>query len=495
MKKIINLLVICAIAFPVSCSNDFLEIYPETSSSEGNFYQSEKELTLLANGCYTPMRDYEKDVHWVLSELISDNTSFQFNTRTGEAVRGVIDQFIFTPANRAYSSFWDLSYDGITRCNKLLFEMDRPEIEWSDDAIKNRISGEALFLRALYYFNLVRQFGELPLVVAPITPQEAFNTKRSPEAMVYENIVEDLKKSIDYFANAESALETGRANGDAATALLGKVYLTQKNYVEAEVVLGSLVNSGNYSLVPNYADIFNNPEAALSEIIFAIQYSENSRELANRFIFIFAPWTSGGEVTGRPNINIIGAGWNQPTLDMINAFETEDLRREVSIKFWTGPDFDDVVRDIPYIGKYNPPVSAPDDRTGDNLPVIRYSDVLLMYAEVLNELGRINEAIPFIEQVRNRAGLTNSLAGSSQPELEILIAKERQLELCFENQRWYDLKRTNKAIEVMTAHGIRQNEEKSFLFNNAYEIEPYKLLAPIPAEQILVNELNQNPGY
>lgn len=495
MKKIINLLLICLMTFPVSCSNDFLEIYPETSSSEGDFYQSEEEFTLLVNGCYTPMRDYEKDIHWVLAELISDNSSFQFNTRTGESVRGVIDQFIFTPANRAYSSFWNLSYDGIARCNKLLSEMDRPEVEWPDSAVKNRISGEALFLRALYYFNLVRQFGDIPLVLEPITPQEAFDTKRLPEPLVYESIIEDLKASINHFAEAESALETGRANGDAAAALLGKVYLTRKNYTEAEVVLKTLIISGRYNLVPDYADVFNAPEAALSEIIFAIQYSENSRELANRFIFIFAPWTSGGEVTGRPNINIISAGWNQPTIDMINAFEPGDQRKEVSIKFWNGPDYDDVVRDIPYNGKYNPPVSAPDDRTGDNLPILRYSDVLLMYAEVLNELGRTNEAIPFIEQVRNRAGLTNSLAGFGKLQLEILIAKERQVELCFENHRWYDLKRTDKAIEVMTAHGIRQNEEKSFLFNNAYEIAPYKLLAPIPAEQILVNELDQNPGY
>ncbi|WP_289042412.1 RagB/SusD family nutrient uptake outer membrane protein [uncultured Zobellia sp.] len=495
MKKISNFLLILGFALAASCSDDFLEIYPETTSSEGNFYQSEKEFILLANGCYTPMRDYEKDTHWVLSELISDNTSFQFNTRTGEAVRGVIDQFIFTPANRAYSRFWDLSYDGITRCNKLLSEIERPEVVWSDDSIRNRTIGEALFLRALYNFNLVRQFGDIPLVLEPITPQEAFNTKRSAEDLVYESIIADLQSAITHFENATGILETGRANGDASAALLGKVYLTRKNYTEAEAVLASLINGGTYSLVPNYSDVFNSPETALSEIIFAIQYSENSRELSNRFIFMFAPWTSGGEVTGRPNINIISAGWNQPTVDIIEAFEPGDLRKEVSVKFWTGSDYDDVIRDIPYIGKYNAPVSAPDDRTGDNLPILRYSDVLLMYAEVLNELGRTDEAITFVEQVRNRAGLDNSLASISKPDLERLIAKERQVELCFENHRWYDLKRTGKAIEVMSSHGIRQNEEKSFLFNNAYEIIPYKLLAPIPAEQILVNELNQNPGY
>jgi hypothetical protein len=210
---------------------------------------------------------------------------------------------------------------------------------------------------------------------------------------------------------------------------------------------------------------------------------------------MFAPWSSGGEITNRSNINMISAGWNQPTQDLINAFEPDDKRKDVSIKFWTGEDWDGEIRDIPYSGKNKPPVSAPDDHTGDNLPIIRYSDVLLMYAEVLNELGRTGEAIPYVELVRTRAGLIDPLTGFDKTALETLIAKERQVEFCFENQRWYDLKRTGKAIEVMTAHGIRQKEEKPFIFNIAFEIHPYKLLAPIPAEQILINRLEQNPGY
>ena len=99
----------------------------------------------MANGCYVPMRDYEKELHWVITELISDNTSFQYNTRTGEAVRGVIDQFIVTSDNRAFAGFWELSYSGITRCNKLLNEIDRPGITWSTLALKDRSAGEAYF--------------------------------------------------------------------------------------------------------------------------------------------------------------------------------------------------------------------------------------------------------------------------------------------------------------------------------------------------------------
>lgn len=492
MKKILYILSLLVIS---ACSDDFLTIYPESTLNEGNFYQSEEELILLANGCYVPMRNYEKNVHWVLAELISDNASFQYNIRTGEAVRGVIDQFIITADNRGYAEFWNLSYNGITRCNKLLNEIDRPEINWSDEAYKHRSEGEALFLRALYHFNLVRQFGDIPLVLEPITSQEAVNIKRTAEEQVYESIINDLKESAASFAMAKDVEENGRANGEAANALLGKVYLTLHQYTEAEAALLSVMQSGKYSLLPNYADLFDPANKDFEETIFAIQYSENNQELANRFIFLFAPWSSEGEVTNRPNINIIGAGWNQPTEDLIAAFEPGDLRKDVSIHYWTGEDWDGEIRDIPYCGKYKPPVSAPDDRAGDNFPVIRYSDVLLMYAEVLNEQGRTGEAVQYVEQVRNRAGLTAPLTGYDKTALEELIAKERQVEFCFENQRWYDLKRTEKAVEVMTAHGNRENERKPFLYNNAYQIEPYKLTAPIPAEQVLINRLEQNTGY
>lgn len=477
------------------CSDTFLELYPESTLNEGNFYQSETEFILLANGCYVPMRNYEKNVHWVLAELSSDNASFQYKTATGEASRGVIDQFILAANNAAYRDFWNDSYNGIARCNKLLKEIDREGVVWSNDEYKARSTGEALFLRALYYFNLVRQFGAVPLVLKPITSQEAVGIKRSPEAVVYESIIADLKEASSQFANASHVAENGRASEGAAKALLGKVYLTLHKYEEAEPVLLSVIQSGKYSLRANYADVFNPTNEDFQETIFAIQYSENSAELANRFIFLFAPNTSKGAVTQRPSINIVASGWNQPTQDLIDAFEPGDERKDVSIAFWTGPDWDGVTRPIPYPAKYKPPVSAPDDRCGDNLPILRYSDVLLMYAEVLNELGRTPEAIPFVEEVRFRASLTDPLTGYDKASLQTLIAKERQVEFCFENQRWYDLKRTGKALEVMTAHGVREKALRSYLYNTAFEMSPHMLLAPIPVEQIDVNDLEQNPGY
>ncbi len=492
MKKILYILLI---GFLSSCSNNFLELYPKDSLNEGNFYQSEVEFILLANGCYLPMRDYEKNTHWVLAELISDNGSKQNNIRTGEASRGVIDQFILGSDNAAYRDFWNLSYNGITRCNKLLSELDREGVVFSKESYKERSAGEAQFLRALYYFNLVRQFGGVPLVISPITSQEAVGIQRATEEQVYDQILKDLTEAIGHFAKATDVEETGRANQWAAQGMLGKVYLTLKKYPEAQQALSAVISSGKYRLLANYADLFDPSKKDYVETIFAIQYSEASAEVANQFIFQFAPHTSGGAVTKRPNINIVNAGWNQPTDDLIKAFEPGDARKNVAIGYWTGLDWDNIVRPIPYPAKYKAPLTAPDNRAGDNFPILRYADVLLMYAEVLNEQGKTSEALPFVQQVRTRAGLTAPLAGLDKTALQTLIAKERQVELCFENQRWYDLKRTGKAIEVMTAHGKREIAQKSFLFEGAYTITPNKLLAPIPSNEILVNKLTQNPGY
>lgn len=184
-----------------------------------------------------------------------------------------------------------------------------------------------------------------------------------------------------------------------------------------------------------------------------------------------------------------------PTTDLINAFEPGDVRKDASVAIWTGADYDGVVKDLPYVNKYKAPTSATDDRTGDNIYVLRYSDVLLMYAEVLNEQGKTGEAIPYVAHVRRRAGLDDSLSGLSQHQLTDLIAKERQVEFCFENHRWFDLLRTGKALEILEAHGQRELAEKPYLNRDGYQLEENYLIYPIPTEQVLINGLEQNPGY
>lgn len=502
MKIII--VIILSFGILAGCSKDFLERRPKTTLDETLFYKSEADFILLANSCYLPLREYAKDSWWILAEEPSDNAGFQYSLTESVGIRsgGVADMWLAAQGDPEYQNFWNQSYAGITSCNNLLSRIDNPDITWSKSSYKERCYGEALFLRALYYFNLVRTYGGVPIVLKFITSSEAVAIKRSTEAEVYNLIVDDLKLAVSHLSMASDVKENGRVNESAANSLLGKVYLTLHQYAEAETLLKAVINSGNYALLPNYADVFNPAKKDFKETVFAVQYSEVNEVVSNRFIFRFAPHTSLGYVTHRPNIGIatgtFTGGWNQPTDDLINAFEPGDMRKAVSIGYWTGPDWDGIVRAIPYCTKFKPPISAASNVCGDNFPVIRYSDVLLMYAEALNEQGRTSEALPYVQQVRNRVGLTDPLTGYDKQTLEALIAKERQVEFCFENQRFYDLKRTGKAIEIMTAHGAREKTTKPWInayFPKAFDIQSYKLLAPIPVNEININKLEQNPGY
>ena len=463
----------------VSCSNEFLDLYPETGLNESNFYQSDEEFILLVNAGYIPLRNLGKTVNWDINEVKSDNMTTQALNTNIEQSRS--DGFTLSPASITHESFWSNSYTGIYNCNTAIRALETLEHVWSTPNLENRSLGEVYFLRALYYFDLVRQFGGVPLVTKEVTGQEAVGIKRSPVEAVYAQIVSDLETAIGYLGNIGDTEELGRANIGAAQALLGKVYLTSKNYAAAEQHLHAVIQSGRHGLLPDYADVFDPTNKDYYETLFSIQYSESASALANTFIFFNAPATSAGEVTGRPNVALPVGSSIRPTAELLEAFEDGDKRYEVSIGKWVGPDLNGIDDEFFYCAKYKGPQSATLGWSGDNFPILRYSDVLLMYAEVLNEQGRTDEAIPFVEQVRFRAGLMDDLSGLTKAQLTSLIEQERQVEFCFENQRWYDLLRTDRALEVLRAQGKN--------------IQPFHLLAPIPAEQILINQLEQNPDY
>jgi len=478
MKKIL----IAGLALSLySCSGDFLNIYPETSLNEGNFYKSDEEFVTIVNGCYTALRDLEKSTHWIISELKSDVLAEQRSSVAGNFTTSRMDEVIAGADNIALNDFWNMSYRGIYNCNKAISVLENSNYVWQNTALQNRSTGEVYFLRALYYFNLVRQFGDVPMVTEPVTGIEAVDIKRSPATEIYTLIINDLLKAQASLEGAGSTHENGRVNAEAATGQLGKVYLTIKNYEAAEIALKKVIDSGKYILLPDYSDLFDPANKDFKETLFSVQYSEATAALSNQFIFFNAPYTSKGEVTNRPNIALALAGNMNPTQDLITAFETGDLRKSVSIAYWNGPGWDGVVANIPYCAKYKAPQTAALNWAGDNFPILRYSDILLMYAEVLNNLNRTAEAATYVSQVRSRAGLSSDLTGLSQTALDLLIEKERLVEFCFENQRWYDLIRRGRALEIMRAHGK--------------DVQDNQVVAAIPSEQILINKLNQNTGY
>lgn len=486
MKKLTILLLTFAL---VSCKDNFLELTPDTNGSAGSFYQTKDQFIQAINAAYSPLQGIHNNTIWLFAELRSDNTSYQQNTadRSG-TIREELDEFRENDQNANFQSFFNASYLGISRCNILLTKIQSATF---DQASRNQIEGEARFLRAYYYFNLSRVFGNIPLILKEVTsPEEAFATApRVAEAQVLAAIIDDFKVAITKLPAKYPASDIGRATSGAAKALLGEVYLTQKNYTSATEVLKGIEAEGGYSLVANYADNFKKKNG--SESIFEVQFVEGVGGKVSNFIYSFAPYNSGTLATGYALGSGAAAGWNIPTQDLINAYEPVDKRLAASINTsFTDPTTKKIV---PFIQKYSNPPYLERFNTGDNFIVSRLADVLLMQAEALNEVGFPNaDAFTLLNRVRTRAGLSAKTADnadaklkiSSQAEFRMAIAQERRIELAFENHRWFDLVRTGQAVSVMTAHATAEKTLKSYILPSSFATINLKFPYPYREVQI-----------
>ena len=359
------------------------------------------------------------------------------------------------------------------------------------------------FLRAFHYFNLVRQFGAVPLrLEVTKSPADAPSAGRATVDAVYAQIMADLEAAAGDLPDASqyAAADKGRVSNGSANALLGEVYLTLKKY---DLALAALRKVTGYGLMSTYASIFTPANKNNMESIFEIQYySTAGTNLSSNFMYQFAPFNSGTAVTQDPGTNLsFNSGWNIPTTDLTRTYEPDDLRKSVSLAEGFTESAGYVA--VPYITKYNHGFVQPG-QTNVNFPVIRYADVMLMIAECLNEqsFAANGEAFELLNQIRLRAGLLPKTAGNSNPALNIssqlafreAILQERRVELAFENHRWYDLVRTGKAVEVMNAHGQEEIAKAPAQFPaGAYVVTPAKILLPIPEREVILDNLDQNP--
>ncbi len=482
-----------------SCKKDFLTQTPEATLTGQNFYKTEAQIRDAVNGAYNPVVQMgsgnvqNRSGLWIFGELRSDNTTFQYNaTNRGNEQVWFIDKFIFGSTYEPIRNFWLQNYQGIFRNNDVLAHIDAVTM---DAAKKNQYTGEMKFLRAFYYFHLVRQFGGVPLRLEPTSsPEGAKSGGRATVDQVYTQIIADLTDAASKLPSKyTAATDVGRATEGAARTLLAKVYMTQKKWNEALTELRKVEKLG-YSLEANYADIFSPKNKNGKESIFEIQYVGNTPALASNYLYNFAPLDTRA-VTQDPSNN--GNGFNIPTTDLLNAYEAGDKRKDASIGTLTYQPFGGPSVTIPYVKKYNYGFVTPGN-TDVNFPVLRYADVLLMIAECLNETGNPGDALTYLNMVHAyaRTGLS-SIGAAGQAQLRDLIMKERQIELAFENHRWYDLVRTGKAVEVMNAHGARQKAERpnTEVEPNSYQVTPEKLLLPIPQTEVTLDQLDQNPGY
>ncbi len=477
MKKITILVGLLTLSL-TACQDKFLDLAPVSSINTSTYYQTQSDILTALNGAYGALQFAgQYGQYYVLTEIPSDDT---YPVLSGTVTdQDQLDKFYLITTNPYTLAAWTDGYRGIYRCNTVIGRIAGITMP---ETLKNRVIGEAKFLRALMYFNLVRFFGDVPLILTEITdPLQGYDYGRTPVADVYAQIIKDLSEAEAVLPAAYTGADVGRSTSGAAKSLLGNVYLTQKNYASALSKLKEVIDAGTYSLLPNYADLFKPANKNSKESIFEVQYKKGNIGEGSNYANNYAPTNSGNAV-----IAFGGGGNNIPTADLESSYEPGDLRKAVSLAT-SYVNASGVKVDAYYIKKYaDPPVVVNDSE--DDWYVLRYADVLLMYAETLNETGKTTDALTYLNQVRKRAGLANKTI-TTQADMRLALEQERRVELAFEGHRWFDLVRTNRAIPVLNAKAAAIGIKTPLTTTN--------LLFPIPQSQIDINpgKITQNPGY
>lgn len=456
MKKQYNIFILVLLIF-VSCSKEFTELAPISERNADNFYNTASDMEVAVNAIYSTLKANGtfNQSYWILQELRSDNT-FWDGTGLAEEVT-VFDKFTDISTSNITEAAWTDSYLGISRANIVLSRIDDIDM---DNTLKSRLKGEALFLRSFYYYNLAVLFGNIPLVLnETASVEEGNNHTQVVASEVYSQIATDLIDAETALPDKSSATN-GRATKGAAATLLAKVYLTMGEAANAEASLRRVLTYG-YSLVSDYSLLWGVDNEYNAESIFEVDFQGGLSNQGNQFTNQFHGVLSQSVTSGQRNI---------PEQDLIDAYETGDLRFAASIDGLDGISTGYTIK----FGSTNP---YNDDDAPNNWPVFRYADVLLMLAEAIGESA---EAYGYINQVRARAGLAPIDATTPGSFVDKLL-QERRVELAFENHRWPDLLRMNKAEPVMAAQGKNING---------------KLLFAIPQREMDLNSnYSQNSGY
>lgn len=511
-RKYITILAMASMAVS-SCKKDFLELYPEGAINLSNFYKTDRDFQQAVVGAYVPLRD-AANVAFYLEEMRSDNTEYYYNSqdRGGSAYEQIAD-FMDDKGNGVTSTIWKADYQGIQRCNVILDRLETAKDV--TDAVRAQVTGETKALRAHYYFELLRLFGKLPLYLHEIKQQSETQLGRYNVDSVYSQIISDLTDAIAKLpvtTFSTSDVQTGRISKGMAATELGMVYMTRKEWQKASDILTTVTTMG-YHLLPDYKTLFKVATKNSRESIFEVQYKSGTDGQSSMFIYFFTPVVKSTTPYLGINYANTAGGFNTPTDDMLSQYEAGDKRLNASIGYvkghydTTGTYLADSVSSVLspstpgaesriFIRKYyDPPYYNALRNTDQNWPVYRYADVELLLAEALNEQGKSADALPFLNDVRTRAGLIASTE-TDQTLLRGIIAHERRVELAFENKRWFDLIRTGQATTVMNAFGIKQKQKYPYIAPGAYNVTANRLVYAIPNYEMTYNtKLTQNDGY
>jgi starch-binding outer membrane protein, SusD/RagB family len=502
MKSIYKILVMLIVAGSFTACKKWVDYNPREDYriTELDYLKSEKDYRTMQVSVYTPMQWLNQEVP--VGDIASDNAVSGGENASDVLSLQQIDDYTHTPVNSTLTELWKAAYEGVNRANYMVQYKDKnPAGATVDFAGKDALYGEVYFLRAYYYFHLVRMFGDVPLFVDKrLSLSESKSLKRAPKADVYKQIEKDLTAAVTALPAIQ--IEKGRITKYAAQALLGKVYLYQNKFSEAAAMLENVISSNAFTLVANYGSIFlaageNGPES-----VFEIQYSNNSPYYNwggyNRGQGNYAVQQTGIRGLNGSAAMPYASGWstNLPTKDLADAFQAGDQRKDVTIldieAYKTAnPSFNITYMVAPYknTGLYNQKYHPRKGETsgqlelnyGNNFRIIRYADVLLMAAEAFNRSSTPNvaKAQGYLNQVRQRAfGNTSHNSSATGTALTLEIWEERRLELGMEGHRFFDLVRTGKAKDEIV--GFVEGKHEVF---------------PIPQEEVTISGLTQNNGY
>ena len=446
-----------------SCGDSFFDLEPASSVTIDKVYKTASDYNVAVIGCYAKLQS-QVNFYTECCEYRSDNLSLGAPT-AGTQDRYDIDHFTEKPSNGILSSYWANFNNNVYRCNLLLDQIDGANFA---ENLKKQYKGEAMFVRALNYFNMYRIWGGVPATKHVVSAAEALKVARYSDEQMFDLIAGDLKEIVDnnYLPETYSSADMGRATSGAAKALLGKVYLTFHKWTEAKDILSQLI--GKYQLVSPIAQVFNVDNKNNNEIIFAVHFNKEIEGEGHSFWY---------------NLTNASDDTNQ-TSSLLNTFPTGDARKDLIT-------YVQVEKNVRLMNKFYDTKSPTFKTVGNDQILLRYADVLLMYAEALNEIqydaSEGSLALKYLNAVRQRAGISNLTVKQlpTQEKFRKGILVERQREFPYEGQRWFDLVRMGFAKSVMAENGV--------------EIKDYQLLFPIPQQEIekVGNKsiLWQNPGY
>lgn len=462
MKKILVLASLATLLM-TSCGDSFFDLEPASSVTIDKVYKTASDYNVAVIGCYAKLQS-QVNFYTECCEYRSDNLSLGAPT-AGTQDRYDIDHFTEKPSNGILSSYWANFNNNVYRCNLLLDQIDGANFA---ENLKKQYKGEAMFIRALNYFNMYRIWGGVPATKHVVSAAEALKVARYSDEQMFDLIAGDLKEIVDnnYLPETYSSADMGRATSGAAKALLGKVYLTFHKWTEAKDILSQLI--GKYQLVSPIAQVFNVDNKNNNEIIFAVHFNKEIEGEGHSYWY---------------NLTNASDDTNQ-TSSLLNTFPTGDDRKDLIT-------YVQVEKNVRLMNKFYDTKSPTFKTVGNDQILLRYADVLLMYAEALNEIqydaSEGSLALKYLNAVRQRAGISNLTAKQlpTQEKFRKGILIERQREFPYEGQRWFDLVRMGFAKSVMAENGV--------------EIKDYQLLFPIPQQEIeKVGDksiLWQNPGY